>query len=443
MTGDFILKGNICQTLTPDKLDLHENAYLVCSDGLSKGVFNTIPAEYGNFKVIDYGDKLIFPGMTDLHIHAPQYAFRGLNMDLFLMEWLDKYTFPEEEKYIDQEYANRAYSQFAEAMKSGATTRACIFATRHKEATEILMSLMEQTGLISYVGKVNMDREASEGLEEESAISSAYNTFGWINSVNGKYHRTKPILTPRFIPCCTDELMEELREIQMAYGIAVQSHLSENKSEIDFVKILRPNNLFYGEAYDDYGLFGKNYDNDIPVKTVMAHCVWSTDDEIKLMKENGVFIAHCPASNMNLTSGIAPVTKYLDKGINIGLGSDIAGGHSDSMFRAITDAIQVSKMYYRMVDESVRPLLFSEAFYMATKGGGEFFGKVGCFDEGYEFDAIVLDDSILLHPQKITLAERMHRAVYLGLDEKGITAKYVAGSLILGGYDGTGYSYID
>jgi guanine deaminase len=109
----------------------------------------------------------------------------------------------------------------------------------------------------------------------------------------------------------------------------------------------------------------------------------------------------------------------------------MAGGHSDSIFRAITDAIQVSKMYFRMVDESVKPLVFPEAFYLATKGGGAFFGKVGSFEEGYEFDAVVLDDSVLPHPQALNLAERMERAVYLGLDGKKITAKYVSGRKVI------------
>ena len=149
------------------------------------------------------------------------------------------------------------------------------------------------------------------------------------------------------------------------------------------------------------------------------------------MHNNGVYIAHCPASNMNLTSGIAPIRKYLDKGLNIGLGSDIAGGHSDSIFRAITDAIQVSKMYFRMVNENFKPLIFSEAFYLATKGGGSFFGKVGSFEPGYEFDAIVMDDSVLVHPQQLNLAERMERAVYLGLDDKKIIAKYVSGKKLI------------
>jgi guanine deaminase len=292
------------------------------------------------------------------------------------------------------------------------------------------MEKMENSGLVSYVGKVNMDREASEKLTEESAERSAYETFGWINAVSGKFERTKPILTPRFIPCCTDKLMEELREIQMAYGIPVQSHLSESKGEIEFVKFLRPQNKFYGDSYNEYDLFGKNDDINTDVKTVMAHCVWSTEDEVELMHKNGVFVAHCPASNMNLTSGIAPIRKYINKGLEIGLGSDVAGGQSESIFRAITDAIQVSKMYYKMVDESFKPIIFSEAFYIATKGGGKFFGNVGSFEEGYEFDAVVIDDSIIPHPQPLNLAERMERAVYLGLDASQIVAKFVSGRRI-------------
>ena len=430
MKNSFVIKGNICQTVTPTELDLHENAYAVCIDGRSKGIFDRLPEEYAGLPLYDYGDALIFPGMVDLHVHAPQYAFRGMCMDLELMDWLNQYTFPEEEKYEDLAYAGKAYGMFVDALKKGATTRACIFATRHRPATELLMKLMEESGLISFVGKVNMDREASEALTEESAQVSADTTVEWINAVKDKFQNTRPILTPRFIPCCTDQLMEKLRQIQMACGIPVQSHLSESKGEIDFVKFLHPDDPFYGDVYNDYDLFGKNDDIDTDVRTVMAHCVWSTAEEVSLMHKNGVFVAHCPASNMNLTSGIAPIRKYLDLGLNIGLGSDIAGGHSDSIFRAITDAIQVSKMYFRMVDESVRPLIFPEAFYLATMGGGAFFGKVGCFEEGYEFDAVVLDDSVLPHPQSLNLAQRMERAVYLGLDEKNITAKYAAGKKI-------------
>ena len=125
----------------------------------------------------------------------------------------------------------------------------------------------------------------------------------------------------------------------------------------------------------------------------MAHCVWSDRREVGRLYENGVFVAHCPGSNLNLSSGIAPVRKYLDAGIRVGLGTDVAAGHSDSIFRAMTDAIQVSKMYWRYVDKGAAPLKFEEAFWMATRGGGEFFGRVGGFDTGYAFDALVVDDT--------------------------------------------------
>ena len=207
MSNSFIIKGNIWQTINPKQLDLHEKSYVVCENGVSKGVFEELPKEYAGLPIYDYGDALIFPGMVDMHVHAPQYAFRGTSMDLELMDWLNRYTFPEEEKYENLEYAEKAYSLFVNALKNGATTRACIFATRHRFATELLMKMMEESGLISYVGKVNMDREASEKLTEDSADRSAYDTFGWINAVKDKFKKTKPILTPRFIPCCTDKLM--------------------------------------------------------------------------------------------------------------------------------------------------------------------------------------------------------------------------------------------
>ncbi|WP_338129197.1 amidohydrolase family protein [Anaerococcus hydrogenalis] len=143
----------------------------------------------------------------------------------------------------------------------------------------------------------------------------------------------------------------------------MQSHLSENLGEIQWVKELIPESKFYGDAYDMFDLFGKTN------KTVMAHCVYSNEDEQKLIKDNGVFIAHCPDSNTNLTSGIAPAGKYLREGQKIGLGSDVAGGSHASIFKAMADAIKVSKLRYRLLDDSIKALSLEEAFYMATLGG--------------------------------------------------------------------------
>lgn len=419
--NSFVIKGDICWSKNLKELATAGNSFLVCKEGYSRGVFPELPVEYAALPLLDYSGKLVIPGMVDLHIHAPQYAFRGLGMDLELLDWLKAYTFPEEAKYADIEYADRAYGIFTERMKNSATTRASVFATVHRAATILLMDKLEAAGLVTYVGKVNMDRDAPENLREPSAEFSAFDTFGWINAIQGRYKNTMPILTPRFLPSCSDFLLSELREVRETYDLPIQSHLSENPGEVELVRKLFPKAAFYGAGYEHFGLFGGKG------KTVMAHCIYSSQDEIDLIKKNGVFVAHCPASNMNIASGIAPIRKYLDMGIHVGLASDVAGGESESIFRAISDAVQVSKLYWRLVDQRCKPLSFEEGFYLATVGGGEFFGKVGSFDDGYEFDAVILDDSELCLRNDLTIEQRVQRDVYLEADGKCIVSKFVRG----------------
>ena len=419
----FILKGNIVYSKDQNELGICEHGYLVCRDGQVDGVYQTLPFRLGGNPIHDFGDCLIIPGLVDLHIHAPQYSFRGLGMDMELLEWLETNTFPEEAKYESPEYARKAYQIFADNMRRSATTRACIFGTVHRPATLLLMDMMEKTGLDTMIGKVNMDRNCPDYIIEETG-ESAGETLEWIKDVlHRKYKNTRPILTPRFTPSCTDELMEELKKLQMRYGLPLQSHLSENQGEIAWVKELCPWAEFYGDAYDRFGLFGA----DCP--TVMAHCVYSDEREIERMKENGVFIAHCPESNMNVSSGIAPVRTFLEQGLHVGIGSDVAGGSTENLFRAMAHAVQSSKLRWRLTDDSLEALTAEEVFYMATKGGGAFFGKVGSFEKGYEFDAVVLDDSRLKHPQPLDVRSRLERMIYLA-DEREIRAKYVKGKEI-------------
>lgn len=420
----FVLKGHICHTPKQDCLQIREFSYLLCENGLSQGIVDELPENWKEVKLIDYGDRLIIPGLVDLHTHAPQYSFRGLGLDLELLKWLDTHTFPEESKYADLSYAEQAYTIFADHLKRSATTRACIFATIHRPATRLLMNLLEQTGLKTMVGKVNMDRNSPDVLREESAVKAAEDTVRWLEETAGQYEYVTPILTPRFIPSCSDELLERLSAVRKQYHLPVQSHLSENPGEVEWVKELCPKAEFYGDAYDRFGLFG-----GVDEPAVMAHCVYSGTAEQELIKARGVWVAHCPQSNMNLSSGIAPVRQFLENGIKVGLGSDIAGGCHASIFRAITDAIQVSKLYWRLVDDDKKPLTFEEAFYLATKGGGSFFGQVGSFSKGDEMDAVVLDDSGLSHPQPLTVMQRLERLCYLS-DDRQIFAKYVAGKQV-------------
>lgn len=417
----FILKGNIVYSKNKDELRILKDHYLISESGLVKGVFEKVPPEYAQVSVSDYGECLIIPGLTDLHVHAPQYTFRAMGMDMELLEWLETNTFPEEAKYQDLEYARRAYRIFTDNLKRSATTRACIFGTIHRDATLLLMDQLEQSGLVTYVGKVNMDRNCPDYLREESAEESGIQTVEWIKDVlHKKYQNTMPILTPRFTPSCSDELMENLKKIQMYYQIPVQSHLSENPGEIAWVKELCPWSEFYGGAYDRFGLFGAD------CKTVMAHCVYSGKEERQRMKENGVFIAHCPESNMNLSSGVAPVRTFLKEGLHVGIGSDVAGGSTENLFKAMALAIQASKLRWRMQDDSLKPLTLEEVFYIATKGGGEFFGNVGSFEPGFELDAVVLDDTRIVHSQNLDVRARLERMIYLA-DEREVRAKYVRG----------------
>ena len=445
MDTSFFLKGDICWSASLHSLETVENGFLLCLDGKSGGVFREIPAQYASLPVKDFSSRLIIPGLTDLHIHAPQFAFRALGMDLELLDWLNKHAFPEETKYSDPEYALEAYRRFVDHVKKGPNTRLSVYATIHTPATLLLMDMLEESGLVSLTGKVNMDRNCPAPLMESDA---AGDSGEWLEAFfkskkEGRYKNSFPILTPRFIPGCSDELMNGLREIQMEYELPIQSHLSENLKEVEWVRELCPNSQSYAAAYSDFGLLGGS------VPTIMAHCVWTDEKESDLLAEKQIYVAHCPQSNINLSSGIAPVRRFLDKGIPVGLGSDVAGGAHTSIFRAMSDAIQVSKLRRILVPRTLatqvktvpeeKALTLEEAFYMGTAGGGSFFGKIkgagfgpaGSFKEGWDFDALVIDDRIDISgtvnvPVMRNLRDRLEQVVYLS-DDRHIVAKFVRG----------------
>lgn len=434
----FILKGQIIHAPSPDQASYHEDSYLVVEDGAVVGIFNDLPCAYDHLPVTDYGDQLILPGLNDLHVHAAQFAFRGLGMDMQLLDWLDHHAFPEEARFSSPAYAHKIYGHFADALLYSPTTRASVFASIHRPATNILMGALAERGLAGFVGKLNMDRNSAPTLTEDTA-SSLELTEAWIKDTSDRFGLIRPIITPRFIPSCTPELLEGLGHLSAQYEVPVQSHVSENKSEIAWVRELEPEAKSYSDAYDRYQMFGR------PQPAVMAHMVHPTENEWELMKSRNVTIAHCPASNMNVMSGLAPVRRMLEEGVKVGLGTDVAGGHSLSMFQAMVDAIHVSKLRTFLTEEGVigldetgvldtkeRPLTVVEAFFMATRGGGQFFGNVGDFSKGRDFDAIVVDDSALLETGPYSLADRLERAVY-SWAEVWISAKYVAGKQVLGG----------
>jgi guanine deaminase len=319
------------------------------------------------------------------------------------------------------------YRRFLHTQWLFGTMRSVVFGTVHTESTRKLMNLYKEAGMGALVGKVAMNRNCPDALCEdvdayvegqESLIAEANSSLFTLHSSLPPLVR--PIITPRFVPSCTPDLLNACGELAKKYQLPVQSHLSENTSEIAWVAELEKESTSYGDAYNRYGLFGQT-------PTIMAHCVWTNGSELELMKRNRVMVAHCPTSNFNLSSGLAPVRTFLDEGLPIGLGSDISGGHDLNMFRMLVYAIQVSKMHYQQ-DKSKAFLTLPEIFWIATKSAGSFFGKVGSFEPGYEFDALVIDDGVL-YPDEYSLPHRLERFIYLG-DDRQIVHRFCRGEEI-------------
>lgn len=413
------VKGDIIYASSPDKFEIFEDGYLLFENDKIIGVTNEINDDY---EVIDCSKKLIIPGFVDIHIHAPQINNIGLGADKELMDWLEIYTFPEEAKYKDVEFAKKPYQKFVNKLLNNGTTSSVVFGSIYNESTEYLMDLMDKTGLRAYVGKVNMDRNSPDFYIEKTQ-DSAKNTVKFVEDTIGKYKNIKPIITPRFVPSCTSELMTELGEIAKKYDLKIQSHLSENRREIKFVNELHPECNCYVDVYDKYGLLRDN------LNTVMAHCVWTDEHEMQMLKSKQVMVAHSPYSNGNISSGISPVSKLLENGVNVGLSSDVSGGHEIFMGKVIVMASILSNMRWVHIDDTYPQLKFEQLFYMATKGGGKFFGDVGSFEKGYKADFLVIDDDSLSDSNNRTVRERLQRFLYIG-DDRNIQSVYVDGKKI-------------
>ena len=415
-----IYRANIIHTPESNRFEVVPHGFIAVDNGKVEGIYPELPDRLTGCPVTDWGDRLLIPAMNDMHVHAPQYRNQGLAMDEELLPWLQNYTFPEELKYADTAYAERMYRRFVRDLWRHGTMRVVAFASVHLESTLLLMRLLDKAGMGGLVGKVNMNRNCPEGLQER--VDDALKACDvLVEAFDKEDSLVRPIVTPRFIPSCTPEMLQACGDMARRYNLPVQSHLSENHGEIAWVKELEPESRHYADAYDRYGLFGQT-------PTVMAHCVWSDGDELELMRQRGIMVAHCPTSNLNIASGIAPIRRFLDAGIPVGLGSDVSGGHDFSIFRMMVYAVQMSKLLYQR-DKSCAFLTLSEAFWMATKSAGRFFGKVGSFEPDYDFDALVIDDSDLLVDDGYTLLQRLERFVYVG-DDRHIVARYCQGRLI-------------
>ena len=413
-----VLRGNIVQAPQLGKLDIREHGYLVLEDGAVQGVYDALPEAFASAPLTDYGDRLIMQSFADMHLHAPQYPMLGMGMDLPLLDWLNTYTFRTEARFADPDFARRTYRRLATDLITNGTTRVCMFSSLHTEATWILMEELERAGVTGFVGKVNMDRNGLPGVLQETTEQSISETLRWLDSC--RFDHIKPIITPRFTPSCTDELMAALGRIARDRGLYVQSHLSENRGEIAWVRELHPDCPQYWESYDKFGLWKDH--------TVMAHCVYSDARECAAIRRAGVVVAHCAGSNINLCSGVSPVREMLRQGIWVTLGSDIAGGAQ--LYKVITMSIRASKVKRMETDWSEDFLTVPEGYYLGTTAGHRYFGGGEGFAVGKLLHAIVVDDGDFPEPvRQLTVRERFERAIYM-LHRHNITAVWSDGRLV-------------
>jgi len=414
-----ILHGNILFSKNSQELCTLEDSYLVADQGRIEGIYPVLPEQYQGIEVTDYGNDVIIPAFSDLHVHASQYVERGLGMDMLLSDWLNQYTFPQEARFADMEYARTVYDAFIDDMIRHGTMHACMFATIHREATSYLVQRMEERGLYGFVGKVNMNIQSPEYLCE-STEESLRETEQFLSDF--KDNRTaKPIITPRFAPTCSEDLMKGLGLLAKKYQVGLQTHLVESRWEAQEALRVFPGYTCDTEIYERAGLMDHG-----PV--VGAHFIFPSAEDIEILNRHNGVAVHCPDATTNIIAGIMGVSNLGKQNVKVALGSDIGGGHCIGVYSQISRSVQLSKLKNFYEGEEHQPIPFAHAFYLATKAGGSIFGNVGSLEKGYLLNALVIenmsDKNIPLTP-----AQTVERFCYIGNPDK-IKARYLSGKLI-------------
>ncbi|KAJ6597045.1 hypothetical protein DFH09DRAFT_905111 [Mycena vulgaris] len=394
--------------------------------------------------------EFIMPGFIDTHTHAPQVPNLGSGQQYELLDWLENITFPMESKFSDVDFAQRTYASVVRRVINSGTTTCCYYGTLHLEGTKILAEIANECGQRAFVGKCNMDRNSPTHYCEQSpeaSISATKTLISHIRQLPTNPHSAEPlvqpILTPRFAITCTSPLLAALGELAASDpNLRIQTHISENPSEVTFTMSLFPESSSYAGVYESFGLLRAN--------TVLAHAIHLDDEEIALVAKRKAGISHCPTSNFNLNSGVAPIGHYLDRGIKVGLGTDVSGGYSPSILNAIQNASIASKviaMQHRgelgvPAEFSNKQLSVASLLYLATFGGAEVCNlenSVGSFAIGKSFDALVIsvrDDAgnpaIWGSDSAPRSLEGMLEQFFFCGDDRNISRVYVQGKLIGG-----------
>lgn len=426
---------------------INKGIFLVNEEGFIEDLYEKSHGDYENIrkKLLEEGklrvladDEYILPGFIDLHNHAPQWPQAGTALDSPLEVWLGKYTFPLESKYRDLEFANMVYRNLVKETLKFGTTTAMYFSSLDRAPSLLLAQICGSLGQRGLVGKVVMDdpdanHDYCRDKSAKDAIEESRLFIDEILAIKDTYkQKVYPVITPRFIPSCSDEALEGLGELAKTYkDIHIQSHVSESDWE-------------HGYAIERYGIHdAKALDkfNLINERTILAHACHLSEDDMKLLAERGASIAHSPISNAYFANAVLPVKTCHKNGLNVGLATDISGGYSPSLYTAIKQAVISS----RMLNDGVNPALESDkrgrkdssitlnrAFYLATAGGGEALKlPIGKLEKDYAFDIQILkiDDTIPHFYEEISDIDILHKLLLLS-ESSNIKEVYVQGERV-------------
>ncbi len=374
-----IYKAIFIDTPSLGQLRIYNPGFLtVTEDGKIENFSDKIKDEELKIgELIDFGNRIVVPGFIDTHTHLSQHAFAGIGGPP-LLPWLQTYTFPQELRFNDADIARKEASIFFDSCLKLGTTTVVAYVTSNTEATNIAFEEAQKSGIRAWIGKVLMDEGAPTGLLQNTDLAIEENEKliqKWLNN-----HKLSSIISPRFALSCSRGLMREAAKQAAQFDLFIQTHLSENNDEILAVQKSYSEFNSYTDLYYKMGLLGS--------KTLLGHCIHLVENEKKLLIESKSVVVHCPSSNRFLASGSMELKKYLQEGIRVSLGSDVAAGYSLSMANEAKEAIETSKIFKN-------PLQLGEALYLATHSGAKALGishKCGWFNKGNDADFVVIND---------------------------------------------------
>ncbi len=402
-----LVRGKIFNPLAPEKWEYFEQGALVISaEGRIEAIgrYQDLEDTPGIQQTLDYSNYLILPGLIDMHTHLPQLPIRGKTAGT-LMEWLDHYAFPIETAFAENHYARRLSQVFFESLKQNGTTTALVLSSVHFESTEIAFEEALKSGMRVLMGKVMMDRNAPGALLEtlEASVEDSETLAKRWHGQNRDLIRYA--FTPRFAVSCTPGMLEAASELHRKYPFSyLHSHLSENLNEIKAVQALFGEKDSYTAVYEKTGCLGP--------RTIMAHAIHLSPNELEILEATQTRIAHCPTSNFFLKSGFFNWQAFLEHNILFGLGSDVGGGPDISMFRVMRGMDEVQLGYQRFVPPAT-------ALYYATLGGAKALSleeETGNLSPGKSADFIVLEPDAFepLGEETQSIEEVISQWMYLG-----------------------------